>query len=85
MCVKGSDVEWETLEFDQVVSGVYGDYSIEISGREQPQTVDYKVSMPNLRTWLVEFDCETIGHGEADGLRASKKEALAVLNAHRNS
>ncbi|MCK0441052.1 hypothetical protein MUG78_16755 [Gordonia alkaliphila] len=81
MSVKNSDIEWLGTDPGDI-SGVYGDYVIEISARARTHTVGYSASMPNRRTWYVEFDCETIADGEADGLRASKTAAFAVINDH---
>lgn len=81
--LKASQFEWDT--FDGEVQGIYGnlDWEIYISARVTSKDVRWGAEETNVRTWVVSDEKNnTVASGQADGVRACKKDALAALNEH---
>jgi len=73
--------EWETFEGETYGYNDAGARIVEISAKVR-QTSWQLAS--NVRGWAaMNDDGDIVGSGNADGLRAAKKEALAALRVHR--
>lgn len=74
----GTVTEWETYEGVTYGYNEAGDRILEISARVRPNAWNGHTDS-NMRGWAVWDENRKMTAGKADGLRASKKAALAAL------
>lgn len=79
--ILAKNFEWET--YDGLTEGTLdeGDvWSIEISARPTAKDIRWGSEDTNVRAWTLYRDYREVAMGNADGVRACKKEALDRLN-----
>lgn len=76
--ILAKDFQWEN--YDGETHGYGDDWDIEISARPTARDIRWGSVDTNVRAWTLYRDQREVAMGNADGVRACKKEALDRLN-----
>lgn len=79
--ILAKDFQWENYDGQTEGYSMDHDWEIMIQARPTAKDIRWGEKDTNVRTWSVyNGDLSTVIYGEADGVRACKKEALDRLN-----